>query len=116
DTDAWLPPDGTFLDATFNNPNTVWSSAEVAQEGDWTALTLPTAIAQMLISGAARGIAVADEAGQLGDNIDVASRQQPGAEPYLVISGEPGKAASHARPELTLSPAAATDFAGGAID
>ncbi len=114
----WTVWGGTMLDATFNSPYMFWRASDVQPQNDgWVKIDVDPRLVQAVAAGLSHGLVLSDERGQARENIDIYTRKQSNARPFMEVECRPAAAPTSAvRPAPTVRPyLPAADFKTGAV-
>lgn len=113
----WAGPDSDFLDVVLTHGFTRMGYADISGDlAGWMSAEVPPGLVQAMIAGGSYGLCVTDEKGQTRANNDISSREQRAFAPYMIVAGEPFKAAPPEVLSLSAEPCPrAASFASGAV-
>lgn len=104
-TAPWGRPGGDFTDVAWTESGTIVSDGEVRDEGDgWLSAPVAPALIEQMACGMSDGLVITDETGQTRSNNDVYTREQNGAEPYLLVEAAPAEPPTAGLTLLRLDP------------
>jgi hypothetical protein len=107
-----------MMDVTFNSPYMRWEASDVkAGKDGWLEIPIHPVLVQAVAAGFSHGLVMGDEKGQTRENHDIFTREQAGAQPYLVVVAVPllPKAIVPLPPPKAAPYPPAADLGSGAI-